>query len=1400
VNSASQFLWEQEALEYVRERFPSHEPYRAWTNFEFIADDGSINEVDLLVFSPQGFFLIEIKSHPGRLSGDAHSWVFEHEGRRSTIDNPVKDANRKAKKLRGLLSKQKAAKKKAAHLPFIEALVFCSASDLTCDLRDHARYRVCLRDRAAEGDQPERPGIMAAIKRRECPGLEPYPKGEHNKPMAKIVSQALDQAGVRPLQRHRKVGDFQLNTILDEGPGYQDWLATHVQIKESKRLVRLYLLRREASAEDRGAIERAARREFQILETLQHPGILRTHGFTEHELGPALIFEYDPSAVRLDHFLAQRDKNLNIEQRMTIVRQIAEVIRYAHEKRVIHRALSPRSVLIVDPDSEYPKVRIFNWQTGYREGSTSVSGAVTATSHIDRLVDDSTTAYMAPEAFSGHDDQGEHTDVFSLGALAYYIFSGILPAENGLDLGEKLRETKGLQISAVLNGARPQLQDLIEYSTSPDVTTRFDLVSDFLEQLDLVEEELHAPAHETLDNPAHAKANDFLPGGYTVVRRLGQGSTSIVLLVHRDEEYFVLKAASDTEHNKRLQDEAKVLQILRHQHIVDYVGPCDIGEYAGFLLRPVFTERDKKKIETLADRLRKEGPLHIDLLERFGEDLINVVIFLEDQGHAHRDIKPDNIVVGMVGHGSTLHLVLFDFSLTGISNDNIRAGTTGYLDPDLYRRKRWDLHGDRYAAAVTLYELATGKLPKWGDGKSDPSYLNCEVSIDAESFDASLREGLAAFFQKALRRKAEDRFHNAEQMRAAWHDAFKTVAKAGALVEPEDEEILNERLSTATLHTPISELGLGTRATNALDRANVITVHDLITFPLRRLQRLRGVGNKTRREIAGATKTLRKRFQDIPADLPPPPPPAATTTNEGAVEAPDFATLGLDLLAPRIFRISPQEGESTRRIVYSLLGLEPDQQDPWPSQVEVARMAELTRARVGQILTRRQARWAKDPALTPLRTDIAEALAKAGGVMSTEELAVAVLTARGSSLEEPLRTRHALAVIRAAVEVERTLVDPRYIMRRNDHRVLIAQSVDLAEYALKLGKAADALAAEDPLATAARVVERLRAVRRPAQAPEISDARLVRLAAATSQTAAVSSRQELYPRGMAPGRALKLAQLGILGVPMLTIPQLQERVTSRYPEAAPLPGRKALDDLLKEAGFDLTWEPTAANGQGAYVSPAQRHSSFTGSTGTLHTRWTLSTGDGQPPPELADARQFEEKLQHSAKDGAFLALLVGPKYYERAADLLCKRFSLHLTDCESLFLDALRATAEQAKVNWDLVLRTDATPGQGDWDKLLLLVRRAVPVLEAKITETPGTQLMVYPGLLARYGQIDLLERLRDAVARRGGLHGLWLLIPGDQPLLENQALPLLAPGQRVKIPKSWLEIQHTRTRTGAQA
>jgi len=139
------------------------------------------------------------------------------------------------------------------------------------------------------------------------------------------------------------------------------------------------------------------------------------------------------------------------------------VIRYAHEKKIVHRALSPQSILVTGIGGR-PRVKVFNWNVAYRSGSSSsgVSREITATSHVDRLVEDVSTVYLAPEAFSDDENTGEHLDVFSLGCIAYYLFSGQAPAANGLELSEKLRESKGLQISSVLGGAGDALQYLVQ--------------------------------------------------------------------------------------------------------------------------------------------------------------------------------------------------------------------------------------------------------------------------------------------------------------------------------------------------------------------------------------------------------------------------------------------------------------------------------------------------------------------------------------------------------------------------------------------------------------------------------------------------------------------------------------------------------------------------------------------------------------------------------------------------------------------------------------------------------------------------------------------------------------------------------------------------------------------------
>ena len=154
--------------------------------------------------------------------------------------------------------------------------------------------------------------------------------------------------------------------------------------------------------------------------------------------------------------------------------------------------------------------------------------------------------------------------------------------------------------------------------------------------------------------------------------------------------------------------------------------------------------------------------------------------------------------------------------------------------------------------------------------------------------------------------------------------------------------------------------------------------------------------------------------------------------------------------------------------------------------------------------------------------------------------------------------------------------------------------------------------------------------------------------------------------------------------------------------------------------------------------------------------------------------------------------MVNPKYYERARSELCGRFPLQLVDFEGVFLDSLRETAGSAQVNWDLVLQTDVQPNHGDWDKLMMLVGRAMPAVEQQLMQADKTMLVIYSGLLARYDQMDVLSRLSQKVGRKDGIPGLWLLLPGDNAaMIDGKPVPLIGPGQRTRIPESWLQNLH---------
>ena len=359
-------------------------------------------------------------------------------------------------------------------------------------------------------------------------------------------------------------------------------------------------------------------------------------------------------------------------------------------------------------------------------------------------------------------------------------------------------------------------------------------------------------------------------------------------------------------------------------------------------------------------------------------------------------------------------------------------------------------------------------------------------------------------------------------------------------------------------------------------------VRQFLGLPVGEVRFMRGVGKKTRDELISVLDRLRRRFPDEGKH--------GRAAERTLATAEDPATLDLDTLRRRLIDAPAKSkaAPTATKIRADFLGLEGAPHD-WPTQADVAHRLGRKRQQVSQVLTADRDKWTRDRHVTALRDDLLRLIRSAGGVMALPELAEALVALRGTAQEEPgARARLASALVRVAYEAEQAKAEPKLHLRRSERGLLLAVTPELAEYAERLGEVADALAAEDPLPPSLRVFQRLYEVAPPefpADCQPPNNDRILRLAAAASATAAVSTRQELYPRGLPARRALQLGLGALSGLEAgdadrkgerFDARSIRERIAARYPEAEPLPDGPVLEGLLREVGLSVVWDETTS--------------------------------------------------------------------------------------------------------------------------------------------------------------------------------------------------------------------------------
>lgn len=272
-------------------------------------------------------------------------------------------------------------------------------------------------------------------------------------------------------------------------------------------------------------------------------------------------------------------------------------------------------------------------------------------------------------------------------------------------------------------------------------------------------------------------------GKYEILKNVGTGGMGEVFLAHdpscgRD---IALKKMRDKwvdnpTMKSRFLREARVASQLTHPSII----PIYAIEEGFYTMPYIDGETLKEILKITAEQAQNGEPLHpvghsVPALVRLFLNICGAVAYTHNQGILHRDLKPDNIVVGTFGEVIILDWGLAHYidepELSGDepSSENSSsltlpgkvAGTLLYMSPERAFGKKSTVAADIYSLGVILYQMLTLQLPyKRKTIKEFRKMFKHETILPPEEVapDREISPHLSSIAMRCLERNPKDRF------------------------------------------------------------------------------------------------------------------------------------------------------------------------------------------------------------------------------------------------------------------------------------------------------------------------------------------------------------------------------------------------------------------------------------------------------------------------------------------------------------------------------------------------------------------------------------------------------------------------------------------------------------------
>jgi serine/threonine protein kinase/signal recognition particle receptor subunit beta/Flp pilus assembly protein TadD len=256
-------------------------------------------------------------------------------------------------------------------------------------------------------------------------------------------------------------------------------------------------------------------------------------------------------------------------------------------------------------------------------------------------------------------------------------------------------------------------------------------------------------------------------GGCVIVAKLGEGGmgTAYLARLRSNPEQTVvvktLKAGRQMTEGRvrRFFREARSAARLDHENVVkvEEVGTDERGLH--------YMIMQHVQGQNLKQHVLERGPLGPFEAARILLEVAKGLVASHASGVIHRDVKPDNVVLGADGD-----VKLIDFGLARdlhLEEEKVRpggvVGTVMYMAPERFSGAQADARGDIFSLGLTYYYLITGQLPF--QGRRANEVMACQARLrPPEAFVPDLSPRIRPFMEHLLARNPDDRPQTAAEL------------------------------------------------------------------------------------------------------------------------------------------------------------------------------------------------------------------------------------------------------------------------------------------------------------------------------------------------------------------------------------------------------------------------------------------------------------------------------------------------------------------------------------------------------------------------------------------------------------------------------------------------------------